>query len=398
MAPGCFELDGAHRSAFLRYLAHYHREEEAAALPCGERFGPEAVFVLVPGDAENAPFSRGLGLGRRLVRHDGHVFEVELREEGRPCGDLPAYFTRLRVSGSNCEALHAFLEQAVKFRPTPPPGRLWTFAASRYGQWRETGTLPAQSFDDLFLPEDDVKGLLAHVDGFLESSDRFARAGRVQKLCLLFVGLPGSGKSSLVRALALKYRRDLYSLGLAGVSDSVCNELVSGLGQDGLLLVEDFDSLGFSLSAGRKRTRDEDRVGVSRSCFLNLLDGNAAPPKGTIVCLTANTSTGFDQALVRAGRVDRIVTFREPQPPEVLSALRRLADEGEGREESFAAFCAKVKKIRAGVLCMAAVVDHIFRHPSDYLETFEELEQHCSDRSSLMRDDDKETNRDGMYT
>jgi hypothetical protein len=136
------------------------------------------------------------------------------------------------------------------------------------------------------------------IDNFVANGDRYHQSGRAHKLCLLFAGVPGAGKSSLVRAICLKYGRDLYSLSLVGMSDAVCGELVSTMCVGGVLLVEDFDSLVFSPTATRKRARDDDRVSVSRSGFLNVLDGNMAPPRGTIICLTANNCAGFDRALV----------------------------------------------------------------------------------------------------
>jgi ATP-dependent 26S proteasome regulatory subunit len=225
--------------------------------------------------------------------------------------------------------------------------------------------------------------MLEHIDDFVANGDKYLRVGRMHKLCLLFAGVPGAGKSSLVRAICLKYNRDLYSLALAGMSDAVCGELVSSMGVGGVLLVEDFDSLGFSLSTNRKRSRDEDHVSVSRSGFLNLLDGNMAPPRGTIVCLTANNCTGFDRALVRTGRVDRLLIFGEPQEPEILAALRRLTEEAEGREERFAAFCCKVKKSKRASFSMASLVDFLFRHPTTYLEDFEKLLKSCADQAAL---------------
>ena len=376
----CIELEPDQRAVFQRYVCHPLSEQPARSV--------DGLFRLVPTGDEASPFKLGIGFGCHSWLHEGHVFKVDLREEGTPCGDAPSYFTRLRVSGENSDALQSFLSTALTFRVPAPPGKIWTYAASRFGQWRETGFLPAQSLEDLFLPEQEISGLLAHVNGFLENGERYARAGRVHKLCLLFVGVPGAGKSSLVRALGLQYRRELYSLSLPGLSDAVCNELVSTMGTDGILLVEDFDSLGFSLSTNRKRSRDEDRVSVSRSGFLNLLDGNGSPPKGTIICLTANSSNGFDQALVRAGRVDRIVSFGPPKEPEVLAALRRLTEASENREESFIAFCAKLKKPKKGSFCMASLVDYLFRHPSDYLEKFEELHKTCVDRAALVAEGD----------
>lgn len=373
------ELEGEQRAAFLRYASH-HMQGQAC------RSSNKGVYRLLPCDNDAEPFLRGLGVGCHAWVHEGQTFVVELKEEGPPCGDAPNYFTRLRVTGCDGDALQAFLSTALQYRIPAPPGKIWTSAASRFGQWRETGITPAQSFEDLFLPEKEVSGLLEHVDGFLANRERYMRAGRVGKLCLLFVGVPGAGKSSLVRALALKYRRDLYSLSLSGMSDAICNELVCTIGTDGILLVEDFDSLGFSLSSSRKRTRDEDRISVSRSVFLNLLDGSGSPPEGTIVCLTANSTSGFDQALVRCGRVDRIISFGEPKEEQVLAALRRLTEPCDGREERFAVFCSKLKKTKKGTLCMASLVDHLFRHPSDYLEKFEDLMKNFLERSALVKE------------
>ena len=171
------------------------------------------------------------------------------------------------------------------------------------------------------------------------------------------------------------------------MSDAICGELVSGMGVNSVLLVEDFDSLGFSLAANRKRSRDEDRVSVSRSGFLNLLDGNMAPPQGTIICLTANNCVGFDRALVRSGRVDRLWVFVEPKEPEILLALRRLTDSCANREERFAAFCTKLKKSKKTAFCMATLVDFLFRHPATYLDDFEELMKSCANQTSLSEED-----------
>jgi len=377
--PCCIELEHDQCTVFYKYLADHLCEQPSR--------NEEAVFRMVPTQNDASPFTLGIGLGRHSWVHKGHSFTVELKEEGAPSGEAPSYFTRLRVAGSDCEALQAFLTVALTYRAEAPPGKISTYAAGRYGHWRDTGFLPAQSFEDLFLPAREMLGLLEHVDCFVENRERYARAGRVHKLCLVFVGVPGAGKSSLVRALALKYRRVLHSLSLSGMSDAICNELVSTVSADAILLVEDFDSLGFSLSTNRTRSRDEQNVSVSRSGFLNLLDGNLSPPKGTIICLTANSSSGFDQALVRAGRVDRIVSFGEPKVPEVLAALRRLADVSEGREERFAVFCSKLEKTKGkGAFCMASLIDYLFRHPSDYLAFFEDLTRNCVDRAALMNE------------
>jgi hypothetical protein len=279
----CFDLDGEQRIHFLRYIAHHMRDHIATK--------GAVVFSLVATDpCEKADLTRSIGLGCHTWNHGGQIFNVDMHEEGQPCGDVPSFFTRLRVSGTDGVALQSFLNLALNFKPPPCVGHVRAYAASRHGYWRDARQIPAQSFSDLFLPEKDVSGLIEHVDRFLESEELYLRTGRVQKLCLLFVGIPGSGKSSLVRALALKYSRAIYSMSLSDVSDSVCNELISSIPSAGILLIEDFDSLGFSISSNRRKDEDRGGGGLSRSGFLNVLDGNGSPPKGTIICLTGTVA------------------------------------------------------------------------------------------------------------
>jgi SpoVK/Ycf46/Vps4 family AAA+-type ATPase len=100
--------------------------------------------------------------------------------------------------------------------------------------------------------------------------------------------------------------------------------------------------------------------------------------------LDRHSSTGFDQALVRAGRVDRVINFGEPHAAQVSAALRRICHETD--EERIATFCTKLKHVRKGGLSMTSIVDHLFQHTSDYLEKFEDLEAICRDRDALMKD------------
>ena len=145
------ELDGEQRTAFLRYASQHMQGQDC-------RSSNNGFYRLLPSGNDAEPFLRGLGIDCHAWVHEGHTFVVELKEEGLPCGDMPSYFTRLNVTGHDGDALQAFLSTALQYRTPAPPGKIWTSAASRYGRWREAGIMPAQSFEDLFLPEEDVSG------------------------------------------------------------------------------------------------------------------------------------------------------------------------------------------------------------------------------------------------
>lgn len=331
-------------------------------------------------------------LGRTTWLHEGSVFEVNLSQEGSPVATVSGikYFQRLIVSGQGREAVQAFVTAMLKVEKVCDPlelGRVRLWSATHHGVWMPKGFVPAQTLEDLFLPPKAVSDLLRRIDDFIASAERTARMGRMHKLILLFMGVPGSGKSSLVRALARKYQRELFLLTLGRrMEDEVCEELLMEMKSNSVMLIEDFDSMGFSRSSKKKICKDEDAHGVTRSFFLNMLDGVLRPPSGTIVGLTSNSCTGLDKALARPGRIDVVVRFGDPQDPELLAALERLTTPAGDAQKMRWAFCANVRKLAKGSVCMAGLVDHLQRHPVDFLETFDEFEQRCVNSVELSEE------------
>jgi len=332
-------------------------------------------------------------LGVSLWKYQGNEFEVQLFEEGKP-GYNPSkthfdVHRRLRIKGSEQKLVEAFVGTMLRKEDTPAldsKGRVRTWTSNSRGDWVDRGYSPAQSFEDLYLPPKSVADLQARIAAFEASAERNIQLGRMHKLGMLLMGVPGAGKSSLVRALARKYSKELYVLTFGRrMDDEVLEELIECMDGANILLVEDFDSLGFSQSSKKKNCKDESMHNVTRSFFLNVLDGVLRPPSGTMICLTSNTCSGLDKALVRPGRIDLIMRFGEPKEPEVMKALQRLTE--PEKAGNVTTFCAKLRKFKKGSLCMSGLVDYLLRHPKDYLEAFEELAARCIHGDEMNEDD-----------
>lgn len=123
----------------------------------------------------------------------------------------------------------------------------------------------------------------------------------------LLHGPPGTGKTSLVLALAGNFNLPLYILSLShpDMNDWWLERLFDQLPQKSIIVIEDIDSAGIAREnmTEAKTDKESTRTKVTLSALLNAIDGPAAV-EGRILVLTSNRANTLDEALVRPGRVD----------------------------------------------------------------------------------------------
>jgi mitochondrial chaperone BCS1 len=115
----------------------------------------------------------------------------------------------------------------------------------------------------------------------------------------LLFGPPGTGKTSLVTALASELRLNVCALSLASshLTDERIHSLMSSVPPRSALLIEDVDAFF------REREQASAGMKLSFSGFLNALDG-VATHEGSVLFMTTNRPERLDPAIVRAGRID----------------------------------------------------------------------------------------------
>jgi len=172
-----------------------------------------------------------------------------------------------------------------------------------YGNWYRIHEVVPRSMESVILPVGVSEALLADLQTFFNSESWYSERGIPWRRGLLFEGIPGTGKTSIVTALAGELGLDLYicSITGTGMNDERLVSSLLNVNPHSAILLEDIDGLvnGRDLKAEN---------GVTFSGLLNALDGVASKP-GIVTFMTTNHAENLDPALIRSGRVDHRQDF-----------------------------------------------------------------------------------------
>jgi len=174
------------------------------------------------------------------------------------------------------------------------------------GYWDKVMSKRKRRLETIYLPKTDKKLIIDDITHFLLPStiDRYESIGRTHKRVYLFEGLPGTGKSSFILALASHFGYDLAVISFTEkVTDGTLTRLLKNLPPKTILVMEDIDVL----FTDRKKN-DEHKNMVTFSGILNNLDG-ITTQDGFLCFITTNYKDLLDQALLRPGRIDRQLRF-----------------------------------------------------------------------------------------
>ena len=162
------------------------------------------------------------------------------------------------------------------------------------------------SWDELFLPQNIKNDLRSLVEAFLTSKDFYIKNKIPWKRGILLYGLPGCGKTSVIKTIISSYNFKPVTIIQDAGSDAVREAFSYAQEQSpSLLYFEDLDSLL--------------EKGVDASSFLNLMDGISSQ-NGILVIATANDISKLKTNITdRPSRFDR--KFEIPLPTQEMAYI-----------------------------------------------------------------------------
>ena len=200
----------------------------------------------------------------------------------------------------------------------------------RVVNWKRTSTISTKKYHNIIVSDQVQKELLDDVDWFLKHGKAIcSEKGRTYKRGYLIHGLPGSGKTSIIAAIANEKKLPIFKFDLNVLkTNENCYKMAQdipnqiGWGTEHIMLLEDFDRTDFI-----KERYDRS---ITEDTLLQIFDGIDSS-FGRFLIITANFINQITdiRALTRSGRIDKRIAINDCSPVQIQKIFRLQYDINE---------------------------------------------------------------------
>lgn len=259
-----------------------------------------------------------------LARGYGHITD---RDIWYTCEETPdAYCTdarpepwrRVLLKGKAKGEVCAFLQDALKsyreyIASLKANNGIIMYSWDDGDGWLSSGDAPFRSMDSVLLPGRSGEKLLEDLRVFVDpgTQARYAALNIPLIKVVMLHGIPGSGKTSLVRCIASELGLNIANY--SGNDPTMLSDALSQMPSKSLVCVDDIDCMFGNA------TNQREKRGFSQ--LLNALDA-VTRKEPLIVCLTTNFPGSLDVAIRR--RVDHCIEFKYATKVQATHLIRKF--------------------------------------------------------------------------
>lgn len=205
--------------------------------------------------------------------------------------------------------------------------------------WDVISRVNKRPLSSVILRKDIKDDLVSNLQYFYANREWYVKRGLSYKQTYILHGLPGTGKSSTIKALSSHFDKNICIIDITAMSNLSFEKAMASVPRNSIVLIEDFDSCKALHSRtddnGDATTRFAELTDVlSLSKVLNVLDG-VVSLDDTVVFLTTNHLEKIDPAMVRKGRVDYIYEIPHLEDAEVKEYIKLMYPEADVPQITF---------------------------------------------------------------
>lgn len=203
-----------------------------------------------------------------------------------------------------------------------------------------------KDLNNVYLDEPIKNDLISRLDKFVNLDETlYKKMGMTQKIGVIFYGLPGTGKTSLVYALSTEYKKHIYELNMNDTIEKITKSVIN-IPDGSIVCVNDIDIYDVA------KTRDDScgNLASISSCssesssvesftststvsikkiqlndLLKIFDGYNNLNK-CIVVFTSNHVDQLDPALLRPGRIDCKYELKNASHYQIKQMFKNIYD------------------------------------------------------------------------
>jgi len=312
---------------FLNWYEDTGRSKSARTLVAKNEWNDSDYYGNGVGD-EKSVLRVSAGYGTHYFTYGGKFFQFTRTEKDATQTKEVKETLFLKTFGRTQNQFHQLLEEITPEKDSEGITDIYRWHVN--GRWNKLGSQMSRRYDSVILPAVQKETIVTHIQTFMDKRDWYIENGIPYRTGVILHGIPGTGKTSLIKALCDKFEKDLYVISLNSLTDSTFEEALTSLPRNALALIEDIDT--YSVAKSRAAKNEESKgshelsvdMGVlTLSGILNGIDGIMSSD-GRIIIATTNHLEKLDPALVRKGRFNLTVELGHLTQDCVVTFLNRF--------------------------------------------------------------------------